>query len=128
MKKKNYVVWGAIYGIVMVCLLIASVLPPMLALRTVVLNYTLPTQQYIYVESPTDADHNQKADVEEISVEWFVRAYEGRIGLFDTEGRLVDLIDTYVKALPEADQRLLGEGFAIQSKLEWMAIVEDYSH
>ena len=50
------------------------------------------------------------------------------IGLFDTEGRLVDLIDTYVKALPEADQRLLGEGFAIQSKLEWMAIVEDYSH
>ena len=127
MKKGNIYFLGAIYGIVMVALMVCAVLPPMLALRTVVLNGTVDTPHYIFIESPSDIQQDTETDEIDSAAQWLVRAYEGRIGLFDMEGRLVDVIDTYVKALPEADRRLLGEGFIIQSKLEWLAIVEDYS-
>ena len=59
---------------------------------------------------------------------WLIREYEGRIGIFDEDGTLLDMIDIYVKTLPETDKRLLKDGIRITSEQALRAIIEDYSN
>ena len=49
-----------------------------------------------------------------------------KIGVFSEDGSLVMVIDVYVKTLPEADKRLLGEGFEVVGRSALNAVVEDY--
>jgi hypothetical protein len=49
------------------------------------------------------------------------------IGIFRPDGTLVETVETYIKTLPEADKRLLKEGFEIHGRRALNSIIEDYS-
>lgn len=84
-----------------------------------------PTTEYILVR----ADGDSEGDIvqpEETPVRYTVREHMGRIGVFSEEGKLVSVIDVYVKTLPEADRRMLGEGFEIIGQDQLNALIQDY--
>ena len=55
------------------------------------------------------------------------KAYNEKIGIFDSDGELVEIINTYIKALPSKDQALLREGFEVNSEKELYSVIEAYS-
>lgn len=59
---------------------------------------------------------------------YLVQEYHGQIGIFSSDGTLLEILDTYVKTLPEADRALLGEGIWIETREALNALIEDYSH
>lgn len=59
---------------------------------------------------------------------WIIKEYEGRIGVFSEDGVLLEVIDIYVKTLPETDKNLLRDGIRVNSEQALKAIVEDYSN
>ena len=90
---------------------------------------TLPVSEkteYIYVSEDPPALPEQPSELSEESG-WIVKEHMGKIGIFESDGTLVQIIDTYVKTLPNADQELLGEGLKIVTQAELNAIIEDYS-
>lgn len=58
---------------------------------------------------------------------WILRAYHGRIGIFEENGTLVNVLDTYIKTLPKADQELLEEGIYASNQEKLNSLIEDYS-
>ena len=89
-------------------------------------------------ESVYDTDYDETEDDREEELEesndepeeervWLIREYEERIGIFDENGALLDVIDVYVKTLPIADRSLLEEGFEVVGKQRLYSIIEDYS-
>ncbi len=82
--------------------------------------------EYVYIKvEDTNADgiSDTAADTEK----YIVREYMGKIGIFVEDGSLLDVIDTYVNTLPEADKRLLGEGIEIIGQQQLFEIIQDYS-
>ena len=55
------------------------------------------------------------------------KEYEEKIGIFNTSGKLLKVIDIYTKTLPKADRILLREGIELHSDAELEALIEDYS-
>jgi len=81
---------------------------------------------YIYVsEEMSDRDAHTESDTEASG--WIMKEYRGRIGIFSTDGVLLQELDTYVKTLPEADRKLLGEGIYIETRTKLNALIEDYT-
>ena len=77
---------------------------------------------YIFVEkSPADTTESSG------EVLFIVREYEEKIGIFDTNGRLLRIIDIYTKTLPKTDRGLLREGIELRSLAELDSLIEDYS-
>ena len=58
--------------------------------------------------------------------EYIIKLYNGRIGVFTSDGTLLQVIDVYTKTLPKADQDLLEKGFNIKSK-DLNRLIEDYT-
>jgi hypothetical protein len=56
-----------------------------------------------------------------------LREYEGVIGVFDSSGVLVDIINVQVISLPEADRRMLESGIYAFSRGELLSLIEDYT-
>lgn len=84
--------------------------------------------QLVYItmtEENTSVDNNTTLITERSY--WKVCEYEGRIGIFLEDGTLYDILDVYVKTLPEADRRMLGEGIIIESEEALRSIIEDYT-
>ena len=68
------------------------------------------------------------AETQEDGEEIFVlREHEEKIGVFDTSGVLVDVIDVRVSSLPETDRELLRYGIYAFSRGELISLIEDYS-
>ena len=84
---------------------------------------TVTETVYIYVKD--DPLPEIKTEIRE--ERWTVRAYEGKIGIFDEAEALVEVIEVYTKTLPETDRRLLEEGFEVFSKSELNALIQDYT-
>ena len=57
---------------------------------------------------------------------FFVRAHDGIIGVFSTDGELEYTLEVYVKTLPETDRHLLEKGIFAKSKAELLEILADY--
>ncbi|HOA84781.1 MAG: hypothetical protein GX057_04315 [Clostridiales bacterium] len=53
--------------------------------------------------------------------------YEGVIGVFDSSGVLVDIINVKVMSLPEADRKMLESGIYAFSRGELLSLIEDYT-
>ena len=89
---------------------------------------TQPSQKetvYVYVtEASTDA---RETDVDTESPIWILREHEGQIGVFDKNGILQYLLDTYTKTLPKADRDLLREGIMAETEERLRALIEDYT-
>ena len=81
---------------------------------------------YIYIESMQD-NTVSSPPTSENSDTWIIKSYLGKIGIFEKSGTLYKVLDVYVKTLPKADQRLLEEGFEVNSKEELYSIIEDYT-
>lgn len=149
MKKRIYV-GISIYAVTMLSILIVVVLVLGGALyrskqnrlekeSDLEVNQTVDTDRENSVESteeesPAETEssifqENDGTETEEGSEQiptWIVKEYMGQIGIFNPDGSLEILLDTYVKTLPKADQDLLGEGFEIQGESQFNAILQDY--
>ena len=88
------------------------------------LSETTDTQpEYVYVSPDIKPDTDTQTEEERYTV----KSYMGKIGIFTSDGKLAEVIEVYVKTLPEADKRLLEEGFEIVGRSQLNSIIEDYS-
>ena len=121
----------AVYAVAMLGLLLTALLlripskesTPQKIIQTVV------EKEYVYLtQEDTDTQYNEDTDTSPSQDETYtVREYFGRIGIFKSDGALMRVLEVYVKTLPEADKRLLGEGFEIVGKKQLNSIIEDYT-
>ena len=121
----------AVYAVAMLGLLLTALLlripskepTPEKVIQTVV------EKEYVYLtQEDTDTQYNEGTDTSTSQDETYtVREYFGRIGIFKSDGALMRVLEVYVKTLPEADKRLLGEGFEIVGKKQLNSIIEDYT-
>ena len=92
---------------------------------------TPPVTQIIYIPvfSETDSDTMSETEFETESpaIEYTVKSYEGKIGIFSENGTLLQVIDVYIKTLPKADRSLLEKGILVRDEAELRSIIEDYT-
>lgn len=82
--------------------------------------------EYVYVY--VSPDETEKAPVDSSGAcFWTVREYEERIGIFNSDGILVHVIERHIKTLPVADRDLLREGIKVNSRKELLSVIEDYT-
>ena len=123
-KRKMIGTLNVCYALTMLLILTVSVLIPIGAMKKGNHSVSLETEYvYIYVNN-TEAIAQTESSVSE---GWLVRAYENRIGIFRQDGTLIRVLDTYIKTLPEADQKLLEEGISIESQAALNGLIEDYT-
>ena len=121
----------AVYAVAMLGLLLTALLlripskesTPEKVIQTVV------EKEYVYLtQEDADTQYNEGTDTSTSQDETYtVKEYFGRIGIFKSDGALMRVLEVYVKTLPEADKRLLGEGFEIVGKKQLNSIIEDYT-
>ena len=80
--------------------------------------------EYVYVDKIVE--NNTQILETPADTTYVVREYMGKIGIFLTDGTLVRVIEVYAKTLPEADRRLLEEGFEIIGNQQLYSVIEDY--
>ena len=88
-------------------------------------NITTPPTDTVYVY--VNAENESESETEGSYISWIVKEHNEKIGVFDSNGSLIKLIDIYVKALPKSDQAALREGILINSDKELYSIIEAYS-
>ena len=132
-EDRNFFAVLSIYIALLVC--IVAVGAYLIVNRSVETKYVTVTETSVATEKvyvwayPTNispkTESNDEPEEERV---WLIREYEERIGIFDENGALLDVIDVYVKTLPETDKNLLREGIRITSEQSLRAIIEDYSN
>ena len=126
-NKINFVLKiTAIYAILMLAILVISLWLTFHSSNTdeIVTEEKLIQTEYVYVvkDEPQESD-TEASDTEKI---YTVHEYMGKIGIFDENGTLIKVLEVYVKTLPEADKRILEEGFQVVGIKQLNAIIEDY--
>ena len=83
--------------------------------------------EYIYINSENDNSVSTgNTDIKDES--FIVKEHLGQIGIFSLEsGEIRYVIERYTKTLPEADKRLLGEGFVVIGMSGIYSVIEDYT-
>ena len=118
----------AIYGIIMLCIIIFLTFTNNKKTTSEYISQdseSIQTQiEYVYVKPDISTAESESESTEEV---YTVKEYMGKIGIFSSDGVLIEVLDVYVKTLPEADKRLLGEGFNVTGKKQLNSIIEDYS-
>ena len=76
---------------------------------------------YVYVSAEATDTEEEKEKA------FLIREYNEKVGIFDQSGKLVRIIDTYVKTLPNSERAELQEGFWIESDEELYLIIEAYT-
>lgn len=79
-------------------------------------------KEYVYVR-PEEISTSENTEEQK----FWIKEYNGLVGIFNADGSLYRTVDTRVKTLPEADQGLLEEGFEVIGKSQLNSIIEDYS-
>ena len=80
--------------------------------------------EYVYVVK--DEPQGTETEAQNTEKIYTVREYMDKIGIFDENGTLINVLEVYVKTLPEADKRMLSEGFQVVGIKQLNAIIEDY--
>ncbi len=86
---------------------------------------TVIQTEYIYVQADTETDISADDSVSQDTV-YTVREHMGKVCIFTSDGKLFYTVDVYVKTLPDADRRLLEEGFEIIGNAALGEIIQDY--
>ena len=76
---------------------------------------SIPTGSDTSIPSNTDTDR------------FCIRAINGQIGIYTTDGYLVRLLDVSVDTLPQKDRDALNEGILVNSWRDLIAIIQDYT-
>lgn len=116
----------AIYAILMIAILVISLWFVFNSrdINEVIIEESSIQTEYVYVVKDEIKDTEpQEMDTDKI---YTVREHMGRIGIFDESGTLIMTLEVYVRTLPEADKRMLEEGFEIVGEKQLNAIIEDY--
>ena len=131
MKKRRIFALLSLYSLAMLSILLFTVwiLSNTKQNQTVFSSPNQTEHIYVYVTETIEQTSPQENETNttEVNEGWVVKEYEGRIGIFNREGVLLYVLDTYVKTLPAADKRLLGEGIVIETQAELMSLIEDYT-
>ncbi len=85
-----------------------------------------PQTEYVYIKVEDNSSDDKYDDSTDSDKKYIVREHMGKIGVFSIDGTLLYNIDVYVKTLPEADRRLLGEGIEIIGKEALNELIQDY--
>ena len=126
MNQRKTRFWIIVYALTMVSVLICLFCYLLSVLNKI--STLPPTKETEYVYISDDSEQIPTEEPKPITESgWIVKEHMGKIGIFQKDGTLLQVLDTYVKTLPEADQTLLGEGFEILTQSELNAIIEDYS-
>lgn len=136
-KDTGLLAFTALYSIIMIFILVATVfiLSNKKQRSTEITKYVVETE-YVYIveqdrseqaESDEESESESLAVLESTFETLWVKEYSGKIGIFNADGEAVHIIDVYTKTLPEADRRLLEEGFEITSERQLASIIQDYS-
>ena len=94
------------------------IIPAVFIILAVILSAVLVALPYFEKDS---------GESESPAVLYTVREHEGKIGVWNSDGKLRMIIDVSVSSLPDADRDELSGGFTVSSEEELMALVEDYS-
>ena len=133
MKNNKPIILMLLYAIALLLILIVCVfvlIGKEKEIEVVTETVTETKTEYIYIEVPKETVDIYAPSDEEVTEnveEYFIKEYEGRIGVFEPDGTLVEMIDVYTKTLPEADKQLLKEGFTVIGKRSLASLKEDYS-
>ena len=119
--KRIYIIMTFISVILFVCLT-ASVSALSKSLKQARSTPSTSPVETVYVYNSTE-----ETSISTPNESWTVKAYNEKIGIFDSDGELVEIINTYIKALPSKDQALLREGFEVNSEKELYSVIEAYS-
>lgn len=125
--RLKYLRFMAFYSVIMLGIIFFLSLkkddaPVSVLKETIVNEQTSSGLEYVYVHpQETSTDITTEEEV------YTVKEYNGQIGIFSSDGSLVQTLDTNVKTLPEADKRLLQEGFEIIGRSQLNSIIEDYT-
>lgn len=126
MKKNVYPLLILYVGVIFI-LLLASVLILMSALRQERAEGDEKISEepiYVYLEKDTpDTDEESLPPL----LGYYAREYRDKIGIFYVDGSLYQVLDTYVKTLPEADRSLLKEGIYLEDEKALRGLIEDYT-
>lgn len=116
----------AIYAILMIVILVVSLWFVFNSRDTneVVIEESSIQTEYVYVVK--DEIKDTETETTEKEKIYLVREHMNKIGIFDESGTLIKVLEVYVKILPEADKRMLEEGFEIVGEKQLNAIIEDY--
>ena len=123
--------FAVIYAICFLLLLIATTQMLLGALRKSAKEQVPSEPESIYVYMPQESTEEDPKESEPLPEEpsegYLVKEYQGKIGIFSTDGLLLEIIDTYVKTLPKSDQNLLKEGIYLEDERELLELIQDYS-
>ncbi len=81
--------------------------------------------EYVYVKIEDSTLSGSESALPEDTV-YIVKEYMGKIGIFLEDGTLYRVLEVYVKTLPEADKRLLGEGIEVVGRQALSDLMQDY--
>ena len=125
--KKGFSIIVAAYSAIM--LIIFSITVNIISRKdNVSVNYNEAGKVTEYVYVYVGGDNTQEVVIGSADDDvYIIRQYMERIGIFKADGTLMEVLEVYVKTLPEADKRLLGEGIEIIGKSALNSIIEDYS-
>ncbi|MBQ8141323.1 MAG: hypothetical protein IJ038_06500 [Clostridia bacterium] len=131
MKKDGKLL--TVFGTYAAALLLAAIIAIIVITSKISVSKEVVTEtsietEYVYVYAGGAPQSTSPATEATTASVWTVKEYEGKIGIFTEDGRLAGVIDVYVKALPETDRRLLGEGIKVYSVEALNALIEDYSN
>ncbi len=89
-------------------------------------NSYVPQTEYVYIKVEDNVGDNESEEMTDNIEKYIMREYMGKIGVFSEDGILLYSLDIYIKTLPEADRRLLGEGIEIFGKEALNELIQDY--
>ena len=128
MRKKQFLAMLALFGFVMVSIFSLAVGILVHSIQKNKSSLPAPEPEYIYVYVPeTGSDESDTALPDTGSVGWILKEHHGQIGIFQKDGTLIQVLDTYIKTLPKADRGMLGEGIYADTEEELRDLIEDYS-
>ncbi len=114
--------------ILVLCLIFTvSVLLLFATLKSHAENGKIRDTETVYVYVTEASSDSLLPESETRKTGWFLRAHEGQIGIFDEQGSLHGLLDTYIKTLPKADRDLLREGIYAEDEDRLRDLIEDYT-
>ena len=130
-KKVHRGVWrfAILYTLVLLVMFSGTTIILLRALRKSTEQPPITETEEVYVYLPQEErEPETAAPPEDETSGYLVKEYQGQIGIFSSDGTLLEILDTYVKTLPEADRTLLGEGIWVKTREELNSLIEDYSH
>ena len=112
--------------VVLICLFLSMILLLSLLVKRKIPESEKETE-WIYVYVQNEAESASESDLTSETFGWILRSHGERIGIFDENGILLEVLDVQIKTLPKADQLLLEEGIYANSRELLNSLIEDYS-